>query len=127
MMLKSYLETLMNAIATSKIIQSSKVVESWVLGSRGYLRVRVTLINGDFLELAESFGLKAGQCVTLGYRYQWMDENKRQLRKRWDDVRHFPDLPNFPHHVHVDAEDNVFPGEQRNVVMILQLIEQELA
>jgi hypothetical protein len=30
-----------------------------------------------------------------------MDEQQGVLKKRWDNVEHFPDLPNFPHHVYI--------------------------
>lgn len=36
-----------------------------------------------------------------------MDATKTQLIKRWDNVQHFPNLPNFPHHVHINEESNV--------------------
>jgi hypothetical protein len=48
------------------------------------------------------------------------------LKQRWDNARHYPDLPNFPHHVHVNTEDHILPGKSRNILEILELIEQEL-
>jgi hypothetical protein len=78
------------------------------------------------LEIAESFTVINGQIFTLGYRYQWMDETKENLRKRWDNVEHFPDLPNFPHHVHIIKESNVEPSQSRNILELIGLIEQEL-
>ena len=63
-------------------------------------------------------------CITESHRYQWMDKAKIQLRKRWDNVEHFPDLPNFPHHVHVLEESNVHPSQSRNILEIIELIEQ---
>ncbi|MEY3869800.1 MAG: hypothetical protein RLZZ338_3691, partial [Cyanobacteriota bacterium] len=72
--------------------------------NRGYFRARLSLKNEDFLEIAESFTVIDNRLITLSYRYQWMDGNKQQLKKRGDNVEHFPDLPNFPHHVHVGDE-----------------------
>jgi hypothetical protein len=64
--------------------------------------------------------------VTISYRYQWMDASKQKLRKRWDNVEHFPDLPNFPDHVHVGDELNVQPSESRNILQIITVIEREI-
>jgi len=86
---------------------------------RGYIRIRMTLSNGDFLQVAEYFVIQDGECVTHRYRYQWMDGQRRELRERWDNVEHYPDLPNFPHHVHVGGEKNVEPGERLSVLSLL--------
>jgi len=101
-------------------------VEEKILLDRGYFRARLTLVNNDFLEIAESFTIIDGHFVTLGYRYQWMDEQKEKLRKRWDNVQHFPNLPNFPHHIHIIEESNVEPSKSRNILELIELIEKEL-
>lgn len=63
----------------------------------------------------------------MGYRYQWMDKTKQILKKRWDNVEHFPNLPNFPHHVHIGEESNVHPSQSRNILELIDLIEQEIS
>ena len=93
---------------------------------RGYLRARLDLTNNDFLEVAEYFVVEAGHCVTKRYRYQWMDAQQTMLKKRWDNVEHFPGLPNFPHHVHVGGEPPVEPGRSISIIALLDIIEQEL-
>jgi hypothetical protein len=55
-----------------------------------------------------------------------MDEQQGVLKKRWDNVEHFPDLPNFPHHVHIDAEEHVELGQSMSIIELLTLIELEL-
>ena len=55
-----------------------------------------------------------------------MDEQQGVLKKRWDNVEHFPDLPNFPHHVHIAAEEHVEPGQSMSIIELLTLIELEL-
>lgn len=97
-----------------------------ILLNRGYFRARLRLTNTDFLEIAESFTIQDEQFITLGYRYQWMDEAKQVLKKRWDSVKHFPELPNFPHHVHINSESNVEPGLSRNIIEFIDFIESEL-
>ncbi|MEB3882020.1 DUF6516 family protein [Lyngbya sp. CCY1209] len=77
--------------------------------------------------MAESFTLQNNQILTLDYRYQWMDHSKQVLRKRWDSVKHFPDLPNFPHPVHMGSEINVEPGQSRNILEFIDFMESELS
>lgn len=126
MNLQNYIDLIKDKLTTSVIIDSFKIVDERTLFYRGYFRARIILKNSDFLELAESFTVIDNRLVTLSYRYQWMAENKQQLKKRWDNVEHFPDLPNFPHHVHVGDEFIVKPSESRNILQILTLIEQEI-
>jgi hypothetical protein len=114
-------------LLTSPAIRSFTIVRERAILNQGYFRVRAVLSNGDFLELVEFFSIKDQIRITESYRYQWMDENKQQLRKRWDNVEHFPGLPNFPDHVHIQVEDNVEPSQSRSMLEIIDLIENELA
>ncbi|MFB2971551.1 DUF6516 family protein [Aerosakkonema sp. BLCC-F183] len=86
----------------------------------------MTLSNGDFLEVVEFFVLRDRTCVTESYRYQWMDNSQKVLRKRWDNVEHFPDLPNFPHHVHVGEESNVEASKSLSILDLIDIIEAEI-
>jgi hypothetical protein len=124
--LENYIDLIKEKLNTSLVIKSFKIIDERILFKRGYFRARITLINQDFLEVAESFTLIDSRLVTLSYRYQWMNETKQKLRKRWDNVEHFPDLPNFPHHVHLEDELIVKPSESRNILQIINLIEQEI-
>ncbi len=126
MELQQYINEVKTKLNDRAVISSVEIVDERILLNRGYFRARLTLRNGDFLEIAESFTIQDKRCVTLDYRYQWMDEAKQKRRKRWDSVRHFPDLPNFPHHVHIAEESNVQPSQSRNILGFIDLIEQEL-
>ena len=126
MKIQDYINTVKIKLATNRIIIKIAIVEEKILLDRGYFRARLTLVNNDFLEIAESFTIIEGHFVTLGYRYQWMDEQKKNLRNRWDNVQHFPNLPNFPHHVHIIEESNVEASESRNILELIELIEKEL-
>jgi len=41
-------------------------------------------------------------------------------------VKHFPDLPNFPHHIHIGLESNVKPGLSQNILEFIGVMESEL-
>lgn len=94
--------------------------------SYGYMRLRLALINGDFVELAEYFVLQNDKIDICRYRYQWMDATQQILNKRWDDTKHFPHLQNFPHHVHVRSETQVVSGQKLSIIELIDLLEQEL-
>jgi hypothetical protein len=126
MELSDYISEIKGKLSESSIVNSFTIVDERILFERGYFRARVILANGDFLEIAEAFISIDGRITTVSYRYQWMDANKQKLRKRWDNVKHFPNLPNFPDHVHVEDELNVQPGESRNILQILTVIEREI-
>ena len=123
---QEYLTEMKGRLIASAVVASVTVVEEYVLPDRGYFRARLGLSNADFLEVAEYFVVEAGQCVPRRYRYQWMDASQTVLKKRWDNVEHFPGLPHFPHHVHVGEESHVEPGRPLNILALLDMLEQEL-
>ncbi|WP_293130412.1 DUF6516 family protein [Microcoleus sp. bin38.metabat.b11b12b14.051] len=81
--------------------------------------------GGLFCQLS-TVNVVDNRCITESYRYQWMDETQQTLRKRWDNVEHFPNLPNFPHHVHIGEESNVEPSCLMNILELIDLIEKDL-
>ncbi|MEM6837270.1 MAG: DUF6516 family protein [Cyanobacteria bacterium P01_C01_bin.120] len=83
----------------------------------------MTLNNGDFVEAAEFFVVCEAQVEQQRYRYQWMDSTKTQLRKRWDNAPHFPDVETFPHHVHIEQEANVLPSKLLGILNLLTVLE----
>jgi hypothetical protein len=122
---QTYLAEIKAKLASSLAVASVFIVEERALPDQGYLRARLRLQNGDFLEIVEYFVAKGGQCVTRRYRHQWMDAAQKVLRKHWDNVEHYPGLPNSPHHVHI-GESEVEPGTLLSIVDVVSLIEQEL-
>ena len=123
---QAYLTGIKAKLVTSSIVISITVVEEYVLPDRGYFRARLGLSNYDFLEVAEYFVLEDGKCVTRRYRDQWMDQPQQVLRKRWDNVEHYPNLPNFPYHIHVGEESRVELGQLVSIMELLEILEQEL-
>jgi hypothetical protein len=123
-----YLEDIKSRLIASNAIAGFTIVEELDFGDRGYFRARVTLSNDDFLEVAEYFKITNNVVTTTRYRYQWMDCDLAKLRKRWDwdNVLHFPNLPNFPHHIHVGSEKNVISGYALSIQELLDILEQEI-
>ena len=121
-----YITEIKAKLLASPAVSSVAIVKERTLLESGYFRARLTLRNGDFLEVVEFFTVLDNRCITESYRYQWMDETQQILRKRWDNVEHFPNLPNFPHHVHIGEESNVEPSCSMNILELIDLIENDL-
>jgi Family of unknown function (DUF6516) len=121
-----YITEIKAKLLASPAVRYVAIVKERTLPESGYFRARLTLTNGDFLEVVEFFTVIDNRCITESYRYQWMDETQQILRKRWDNVEHFPNLPNFPHHVHIGEESNVEPSCSMNILELIDLIENDL-
>lgn len=124
---QEYLAEIKAKMVASVAVAAITVVEERTLPDRGYFRARLMLNNGDFLEVAEYFVVDEECCVTIRYRYQWMDGSQHVLRKRWDNVEHFPGLPNFPHHVHVGEESQIESSQSLSLVELIDVVERELS
>ena len=114
------------SLSTSPLVRSITVVEERLGYDYGYFRARLTLFNDDFLEVAEYFVIQDDQVQVRRYRYQWMGGSQRVLKKRWDNTKHFPELPNFPDHVHVGEEELARPGQSLTIIGLLSLMERKL-
>ena len=123
---KAHLTETHARLSTSPVVGTVTVLEERVGYNYGYLRARLTLFNQDFLEVAEYFVVDAGRVQVQRYRYQWMDPVQQVLKKRWDNTKHFPDLPNFPHHVHVGSETEVVCGQVLSIIELIDLLEEQL-
>jgi hypothetical protein len=121
-----YLAEAQALLVASPIIYSFVIVDERLLPTSGYIRIRATLTNKDFLELAEFFIAEDDQCKAIDYRFQWMNEDQSQLRYRWDNTPHFPELPNAPHHVHIGSEDNVESNSSMNISIVLDFIHSKI-
>jgi hypothetical protein len=121
----AYLAEIELALIVSPIVAQYEVVRSWANSDDGYIRVRATLGNGDFLESTAYFVLDQESVEIVDYRHQWMDGTRTILRRRWDCTPHHPELDGFPHHVHVGNENDVLAGHVMGIIDLLQLLEQE--
>ena len=122
----AYLAEIEVAFINSPAVVEYQVVRSWDHGDDGYIRVRATLSNGDFLEAAEYAALEQDRIQTIDYRHHWSD-GSRKLRQRWDSTPHHPELANFPHHVHLGNEDTLSPSQAISIVQVLRILEIEIA
>jgi len=74
------------------------------------------------LEFSEFIEQSANDEIRLvTYCYHWSDENDTLIR-RWDNARHFPNLENFPHHIHSGETGEVVSGKSISISEVLDEI-----
>ena len=120
----AYLEAIKLRLIASPIVAEYRIVKERATRTDGYLRVKATLVSGDFLELVEAFERGHSEIVVVDYRHQWMDAAQSRLHRRWDGAPHHAELPGFPHHVHIETEDAVVPGEPMSILAVLDELER---
>ena len=115
------------ACIKARIVAHPRVVR-WIIvreeaqGEQGLWRYRLTLHGGDLLEMFERFQIKAGIVQVTKYSFHWQDA-AGQLRQRWDNAAHHPEVSTHPHHVHDhDAEAQVHPHGPISAEEVLTLI-----
>ena len=123
----SYLAEIELALVSSPILSQFQILRAWANTDDGYIRIRATLINGDFLEATEYFVFQQNRIITIDYRHQWMDRVKQVLRRRWDSTPDHPSLANFPYHMHIGNEKNVVSSYLISLIELLKIIEQEFS
>lgn len=119
----AYLDALKLKLVVSPVVARYTVIKERTTSTDGYLRVQAMLSNGDFMELTEYFVYSQQQIETIDYRYQWMDATRQNLKRRWDNTPHHPEIPSFPHHIHQAGEPHVLAGEPLNIIQVLNTLE----
>ncbi|NJL98827.1 MAG: hypothetical protein HC818_04415 [Synechococcaceae cyanobacterium RM1_1_27] len=121
-----YIAAIKTALDQSPVIATWTLLNEMTLSNRGHIRVRLTLSNGDFVEASEFFSVGSTSIQQQRYRYQWMDPSKTQLRKRWDNAPHFPEIATFPHHVHIEQENQVLPSTLLGMLDLVAHLESSI-
>lgn len=123
---QEYLNFIKTRIKSSQMIFITRILKEKVTTKDGYIRVKLVLNNGQFLELMEYFVWDRDRCITDTYRYEWMDESQKVLIKRWDNIAHLPELANFPHHIHGGMGKSVMPSQTLSIIEVIEIIEKEV-
>ena len=111
-----YVESVKVRLSTDSAVVSFDIIREFANLNEGFIRARASLTNGDILDFSE-FVKQANDLEFVSYRYQWLDKNKKPIR-RWDNALHYPKLKNFPHHIHM-GENEVAPGAPANIFAVL--------
>ncbi len=121
-----YLIVIKTTIVANPIIASHQITRQRSSNYDAYIRVIASFIDNSRLEIMEYARITVEDDMELTrYSYHWMDSDNNLLI-RWDNAEHYPDLPNFPYHLHDGDEKNVVPGEPMTLSRVLDLIAERL-
>ena len=121
-----YLESVRKLLLTDSRITGHQIVREFEDEEKSYIRARLTLADESFLEFSEYIEQVSGDEIKItAYSYHWTDKDGHFLR-RWDNTKHYPDLENFPHHIHNGETDEVTSGKPINIFEVLDEISSSL-
>lgn len=116
-----YLRHIKALITLHRQVVHWQVVREEAQSDMGLLRYRLTLRDGGLLEMFERFQVVEGELQVAKYSFHWQDADG-ELRKRWDNAAHHPEIPTHPHHVHEGADANVLPHGPISAEELLAII-----
>jgi hypothetical protein len=109
-----------------ELLDESEIVTDYeILGfqpgeSFYFFKMRIILIDGSELYAREYVSED-----TYLYSYHWQHENG-EMRARWDNAPHHPDIESFPHHKHTHGKAMPEQSSERTIADILQAIREKL-
>jgi hypothetical protein len=121
-----YLAHIKALITLNRQVVHWEVIREEAQGDMGLFRYRLTLRGGGLFEMFQRFQVVRGGLQVTKYSFHWQDADG-QLRKRWDNAAHHPEVLTHPHHVHDSTEANVLPHEPISAEEALAIIATEAA
>ncbi|NER02839.1 MAG: hypothetical protein F6K17_09505 [Okeania sp. SIO3C4] len=118
-MKKSDFETLLHQF--SDVVKDSQVILSSSTQEEILFKARIWFIDSSKLAVTDHFF----NISRRKYAYQWMKEDN-SLIIRWDNVKHHPDIENFPFHKHIETDENVHSSEEMDLKTVLAYIAEQL-
>lgn len=101
MLVDDYFAHLENVIDSSDLIRTKLIHKDKRSDQIGYLRADLYMHDGSVLYVRE-FVISHPEVTKDVYAYHYQDSFGR-LIFRYDNARHFPQLPTFPHHKHTPS------------------------
>ena len=126
MRIEDYFATMRKRVELSPFVHLFNVTYEKRGTYEGIIRGRVHFVDNTVLEWREYVDVET-DVERLMYVYQYMDSSKK-LVFRYDNTGHHKKLglSTYPHHKHVDREDNVLPSDPVDLTTVLQEIESRV-
>ena len=122
MSISDYFESLRLRILNDSFILHVDILRERNRSKNGHFRARLIFFDNSTLEFSEYVEQNVkNEVVLVTYSYHWADSSGNLLR-RWDNAPHFPDLPNFPDHMHNGKTGDVSAGNSVNLFSVLDEI-----
>lgn len=116
-----YLRHVKALIALNRQVVHWEVLREEAQGDIGLLRYRLTLRDHSLLEVFERFRIVEERLEVAKYSFHWQNADG-QLRKRWDNAAHHPEVSTHPNHLHNGGETNVRPHQPISVQDVLTIV-----
>ncbi|MEZ4525749.1 MAG: DUF6516 family protein [Desulfobacterales bacterium] len=94
-----YFRNIEKQLLENQLVISYKILRREVAYTDGKLRIKVTFADRSMAELFEYITISDGRMNLSKYGFHWQDK-QGELKCRWDNAPHHPELPNAPHHRH---------------------------
>lgn len=104
--------------AYANLFKSWRVVRFEQEKNAHLLQISAILQDGSCLEIRD-YSFSDG---SRKYAYQWMNPDD-ELRRRWDNAPHWPDISTAPHHVHLLGQENPNESLVTNIEDLLKFLE----
>ncbi len=109
------------------MVSGLRIIRERATLTDSHLRARLTCTDGSQLEFSEYVQRSSDdQINVITYSFHWVDAHGN-LVQRWDNTPHFPDLPDFPHHVHTETGDVLGSGQPVSIFVVLDEVAQRMA
>ena len=86
--------------------------------NHGQFLARLSFYDASLLEAAETVRLEDGDIIKDRYSYHYQKSNN-DLVFRYDNAPHHPEIETFPHHKHVESDDNVIASQPPDMSEVL--------
>ncbi len=106
----------------STIISDFEVITYEIDENQKRLHVKLYLIDNSLL-IVKDYKFSDN---TRKYSYHWMEQNG-DLRLRWDNAPHWKKISTFPHHKHVEREENIMETTETDAQSVLLYIKEQLS
>ena len=113
MNIKNYFDRITLFLKGNSNVVSVRVEKKIISTSGGYLRLRITFLNGSVLDVREYVDDKLRK---LSYSYNFLS-SKNTLIFRYDNAPHHKEVETFPYHVHI-SNGEVRESEEKDIYRV---------
>lgn len=121
-LINQHIETIEEWLLQSASVDSYQIIRKEIIHASGKIRLKVLFTNGDVVELFEYIMIQANTIHLDKYSFHWQTAIG-ELKSRWDNAPHHPELPNAPHHKHNADSSIVGISEKIDMFSVLNFIE----
>jgi hypothetical protein len=111
-----------NLLLYEMIVSKSTVLIDEKLQTHTHFEMKIDFIDSSVLHVNEVFTFRNSY---LKYSYHWQTSDN-QLIIRWDNAPHHPQISTFPHHKHIQTNENVVESTETDIIAVLDYISRNI-